>query len=397
MMKKIKEPVWLTVVRLLLAAVFLFSGFTKAVDPMGFGIKIDEYFTSFNIGFLHPIAIWVAVLAISFEFVLGFMLLFRIKVKLVALGYLLFMLFFFCLTAWLAFAEYTAIHYPNLMKIDDNVVKDCGCFGAAIEMSNLETFLKNVAIMIPTLIVFYKRKSIPETRLTELGKWVIAVFFGCLVLIFQFYCYRHLPVIDFSDWKRGTNVNEMFIDKPTAKEIVFLYKNKIDSTEKLLNETEMMTITEIIPDFWDTYDYVDREDRILDSGKTAVHQGFNMLDTIGADHAPELLSLDNPLPTYIVFMPNLEETNENGLQTENMKHLIEQANEGEIILIGVSNSSSAAIQDFITQNNIKFPIYFNPVDPVKGPFIVRDAIRSNPGIILIEKGIVKNKWNWRHF
>jgi len=251
--------------------------------------------------------------------------------------------------------------------------------------------------MIPTLIVFYKRKSIPETRLTELGKWVIAVFFGCLVLIFQFYCYRHLPVIDFSDWKKGTNVNEMFIDKPTAKEIVFLYKNKIDSTKKLLNETEMMTITEIIPDFWDTYDYVDREDRILDSGKTAVHQGFNMLDTIGADHAPELLSLDNPLPTYIVFMPNLEETNENGLQTENMKHLIEQANEGEIILIGVSNSSSAAIQDFITQNNIKFPIYFNPVDPVKGPFIVRDAIRSNPGIILIEKGIVKNKWNWRHF
>jgi uncharacterized membrane protein YphA (DoxX/SURF4 family) len=98
-MKKIKEPTWLMIVRLLLACVFLFSSLSKAIDPVGSGIKMDEYFISFGMGFMHPFSLWLGILMNIAEFTLGFMLLFRIRLFLTTLGYLLFMLFFFFLTA----------------------------------------------------------------------------------------------------------------------------------------------------------------------------------------------------------------------------------------------------------------------------------------------------------
>ena len=40
------------VIRLLLALVFIFSGFVKGVDPWGTAIKLGEYFQSFGLTFL---------------------------------------------------------------------------------------------------------------------------------------------------------------------------------------------------------------------------------------------------------------------------------------------------------------------------------------------------------
>ena len=103
-MKK-KEPIWLKIIRILLGCLFLFSSFTKAVDPVNFGITMNDYFVSFGMGFLHPLAQFAAICAISCEYILGCMMLFRIKPLLAAWGYLLFMVFFFFLTLWLAVAS----------------------------------------------------------------------------------------------------------------------------------------------------------------------------------------------------------------------------------------------------------------------------------------------------
>ena len=143
-----KEPIVLTIIRILLACVFIFSGLTKAVDPIASAIKMEEYFTSFGMDFMHPLCMFIAVCMNIAEFLLGFMLLFRIKVNLVAWGYLLFMTFFLLLTAWLALAEHLELKHGY----DFGVVKDCGCFGAAIKLSNFHTFLKNVGIIIKILI-----------------------------------------------------------------------------------------------------------------------------------------------------------------------------------------------------------------------------------------------------
>lgn len=383
-----KEPVWLKIIRILLACVFLYSSYAKAIDPVGFGIKMDEYFNSFGMGFMHPLSQFLAICAILCEFVLGCMMLFRVKVNLASWGYLLFMTFFFFLTMWLAIAEFLEVRGIH----DFGVVKDCGCFGAEIKLSNWQTFLKNVIIIIPTIIVFAKRKLIPDIRLTELGKWLAIAVFAAIAICFQLHFLRHLPLKDHSDWKKGEYVVDSFIEKPAVKEVVFVYRNSKTGEEMTLSQDELMEQSD---SFYTDYEYVDRHDSVITPYKAAKIPGFNMLDENGADHAYELISPDNEQYTYILYVSNLKEVNPKGV--EKAKALAAKCAENDYPFVAVTNSSEEEITAFVTMYGLDFPIYQNPIDPVKGPFMVRDAVRSNPGLILFKKGVVLDKWAWRDF
>jgi uncharacterized membrane protein YphA (DoxX/SURF4 family)/peroxiredoxin len=382
-----KEPVWLKIIRILLGCLFLFSSFTKAIDPVGFGVTMNDYFVSFHMGFLHPLALFAAVVAIACEFVLGCMLLFRVKVQWAAWGYLIFMTFFFFLTMWLAIAEYLevkGIHYFG-------VVKDCGCFGDVIEMSNKATFLKNVGFIIPTLIVFFNRKKISDCRLSELGQWLCVVLFAVISVAFQLYVIHHLPFIGKSDWNKGKDVS-VFVAQPAQKEVVFVYKNNETGEEITLTQDELMNQAD---DFYEKNDYVSREDKILKEAVKAKIDGFNMLDENGADHAPDYFATDREGDVYILYVHDLNEANAKGMQKA--LTLAKACQEKGVDFVGITNSSEEEIAKFVEKYGIEFPIYYNPIDPVHGPFMVRDAMRSNPGVMLINKGIVVDKWAWRDF
>ncbi len=386
-MRKQKEPNWLMIIRIALAAVFLFSGFAKAINPVGFGVTMHEYFMSFGMGFLQPIAEVSGMIAITSEFILGFMLLFRIKTKLASLGYLVFMTFFFFLTMWLAIAEYLEVN-----KIYDfGVVRDCGCFGDAVEMSNMQTFLKNVAIMAATLIVFKMRNTIPDIRLTEFGKWLFTGIVTVLIVAFQVYSIANLPIIDFSEWKKGENVAAKFIDEPDVKDFLFVYQ-KGDTVVKL-NANELETITDTIPEFYDTYSYVERVETVISIGDTATVKGFSMLDTEGNDFATVLIN-EEKKDVLFVFMYDLEDVNEDGMKA--LLPLISSCANAGIEIVGLTSSPEGEVAEFKKAYQLELPIYTNPTNVIRGPFIVRDAIPSNPGVILISNGIVKEKWSWRN-
>jgi len=392
-MKKQKNSVWLTIVRILLASVFIFSGLAKVVDPVASGIKMDEYFISFGMGFMHPFSLILGILMNIAEFTLGFMLLFRIRVKLTTLGYLLFMGFFFFLTAWLAIAEHLEVNYGY----NFGVVKDCGCFGQAIAMSNLETFLKNVVLMIITLLVFAKRGAIPDIRLTPFGQWLFACLGGTIALLLQIYCLRNLPIVDFSDWKNCKNcssLSELFVEKPAEKEILFLYKNEAGE-EKLLSMNDFENITETYPKFYEEYSYVDRVDSVIVEAVPPLKLGFSMLDSQGKDWASIYLDAAKA-QVYLLFLHDLDEVDERGIKSENLQKLSRECLENDIDFVGITNSPPDDIKRFIEKNSILFPIYYNPIDPIKGPFIVRDAIRSNPGLIVLKNGVVVEKRAWRN-
>jgi len=389
-MKKQKEPIWLMIVRILLACVFIFSGLTKMIDPVASGIKMYEYFTSFGMGFMHPFSLGLGILMNIAEFTLGFMLLFRIRVYLTTLGYLLFMVFFFFLTAWLAVAEHLEIHYGY----NFGVVTDCGCFGQAIAMSNLETFLKNVVLMIATLIVFAKRKAIPDIRLTLLGQWLFACLGAVIALLVQIYCLRNLPVIDFSNWKKGKDVADIFIEKPAEINVLFLYRNN-NEEEKLLSIEDMDNIVEIYPNFYSEFFFVDRIDSVISETVLAKIQGFSMLDDQGKDWASVYLNKNKEF-VYIFFMHDLDDVNDKAMSSEALQNLIAYCEKNNIAFVGITNSPPHEIDAFIKKYHITFPIYYNPIDPVKGPFVVRDAIRSNPGLIILRNGVVVDKKSWRN-
>ena len=379
-----KEPVWLKIIRILLGCLFIFSSFTKAIDPVGFGVTMNDYFVSFHMDFLHPLALFAAVVAIACEFVLGCMLIFRVKVQWAAWGYLIFMTFFFFLTLWLAVAEYMevkGIHYFG-------VVKDCGCFGDVIEMSNKATFLKNVGFIIPTLIVFFNRKKIKDCRLTELAQWLAVVVFAAISVGFQLYVIHHLPFIGKSDWKKGKDVS-VFVSQPAQKERSYIMKDKATGEEVTLTEEEVASDDAL----YDKYDYVDCVEKVIKEAVPAKIDGFNMLDENSADHAPDYFSKDREGDVYLLYVHDLSETNKKGLRKAIA--LAQDCADAGIDFVAITNSSEEEIAKFVEENGIEFPVYYNPIDPVHGPFMVRDAMRSNPGVMLLNKGIVKDKWAWR--
>ena len=130
--EKIKRKITIAAViasRIIFGGVFLFSGFVKAIDPVGSAYKFDDYFAAFGLSALDIFSLPLAFTVAAFEFFLGANTLLGSYKKSVPFLDLLFMLFMTPLTLYLAIA---------------NPVSDCGCFGDALILSNWETFFKNI-------------------------------------------------------------------------------------------------------------------------------------------------------------------------------------------------------------------------------------------------------------
>lgn len=397
MNKKKKEPIIIMILRILLGCLFIFSGLSKAIDPIANGYQFDDYFHSFHLDFLQIFSMFMAYALTIVEFTLGVMMLLRIKIKLTSLFYVLFMCFFLVLTAWLALAEFLELHYGY----DFGIVKDCGCFGKVVKLSNLGTFLKNIGIIIPTFIVFIWRNEIPDIRLTELGKWSVVGIAVLACFFLQLHCQRHLPIFDFSDWKVGENVAQDFIDRPEVTETVYIYQDSAGNKYRF-TEDELMAKFETDEEFFADKTDLDPEVKVISPIQRAPIQGFTMWtapDSTGqfSDLAPDLIDSLNDNPLVIMFINYVEYANPKAFKSKDLAELRQLCAEKGYDFVGLTNSSNTDVENFIQENGIDFPIYRSDCDPVKGPFIVRDAIHSNPGIIYIQNGIVKGKWAWRDF
>ena len=176
--------------RLLLAVVFLFSGFVKANDPIGMAYKIADYCAAFGIPSLDWVNIVLAVSLACFEFVLGCCLF--LKRKSVSWLMLVVMVFLTALTAYI---------YVK------NPVSDCGCFGDAIILTNAQTLAKNCILLFAALVlvVWYRHLKFFFSR--KWG-WSVALLAFVAVLAYSVYSLLYLPVIDFRPYKVGFDMNE---------------------------------------------------------------------------------------------------------------------------------------------------------------------------------------------
>ena len=143
-MKK-SAKIFTLISRLLVGCVFVFSGFVKGIDPLGTAYRIEDYFIAFGTQWAIPLALYLSVFLCTVEFSIGILLLLNVRIKEVAWLLLLMMLFFTCTTF------YDALYNP---------VPDCGCFGDAIKLTNWQTFLKNIVLMVFVLTIFLNRKKI---------------------------------------------------------------------------------------------------------------------------------------------------------------------------------------------------------------------------------------------
>ncbi len=167
----------LSIARILFGATFIFSGFVKAVDPLGFAYKIEDYLISFHLTQFIPLALTFAVALILLEFLLGIFILLSLYSKITTRLAVLFMVVMTPLTLYIAL---------------ENPVADCGCFGDALVISNWATFYKNIALLSLTIFLYVNRNNSNSFFTNKTKTFVVDLYFCflcCFVYIIFYICH----------------------------------------------------------------------------------------------------------------------------------------------------------------------------------------------------------------
>lgn len=200
-----------TVARYHLAALFILSGASKAIDPFGLSIKLGEYFSAFGLDFLRIFDDAGAIFLPSLELMVGFMLLSGISRRVASWFAFIGMSFFTLLTLWLAIA---------------NPVSDCGCFGDLVHLTNWETFFKNLIFYPFAVIVFLARNSQRKLNPSPLRTAVTYAVLAPVSLGLSVYCYSNLPPIDPTPFKIGVNIPHAMTVHGNDTQTILIYKDR---------------------------------------------------------------------------------------------------------------------------------------------------------------------------
>ena len=347
--------------RIFVGILFIISGLIKLNDPVGFSYKLAEYFSEpvFNLPFLEPFSLPLALFLVVIEVLLGIMLLIGYKSKFTIWSLLLMIVFFTFLTFYSAYFD---------------VVKDCGCFGDALHLTPWESFTKDVVLLFFILILFANKKLVKplfnhngvQNLVTSLGL-VIAIFFAYHVL-------NHLPVIDFRPYKVGSNIQKgMEIPEGApapVTQMTFIYK--VNGVEKEFTENDLMNLPE-------GAEFVDRKDKVITQGYIPPIHDFTM-EKDGSDYKDELLQEPKLL---MIVCYDLTKANEDGMLQ--LAKLNQNAQAKAYKVIGMTNSPKEEIEKAQKKFNLKFDFYTCDATTLK------TIERANPSIVILEKGSVKQK------
>ncbi len=362
----LKLLVWIA--RIVLGGVFIFSGFVKAIDPLGSAYKFQDYFMAFNLDWLMFSALPSALLLSTLEFVIGIGILLGLKMRLSAWGGLLFMAVFTPLTLYIAITD---------------PVPDCGCFGDAIIISNWATFNKNVFLLAAAIIVFVFRNKISPLLSKKADGWLLLLFtIGILWL--SVHCLRNLPIIDFRPWKTGNDITELVM--PTEE---------IADTYLIFENTETGEIREYPADDypWDdpewaaVWEYKDRRDEVIQPYQEAKIEDFYIEDEFGDDLTGFYMT--KPGYLFMVVAPDLHRSNTRAFE-ERVTPLAKEAEAMGYPLIVLTGSTQRTVDEFRHSYQTPYPFYLS--DEIE----LKTIIRSNPGLVLMKEGVVKGKWAHRN-
>jgi len=354
--------------RIIVGLVFIFSGFVKAVDPLGSMYKFHDYFLAFGMEWLSPAALWLGIILCLLEFVIGTALIFNVRMKLAAWGVMLFMAFFTVLTFYLALT---------------NPVSDCGCFGDAIIMTNWQTFYKNVIIMIFTLVIFFGRKAYMQCKSCIYHNAVIAIS-SAVLLGTVYYSYYHLPILDFLPWKVGNKIQELVIPTPEVAEITLIYKHK-ETGELLEYTTKNLPYNDSI--LWNNIEFVEQKKTIITPYIAPPITDFMIRDTLNDDYTEEIIS--NPGFQFLLVTYNVNYAHVDNFTKIN--EFVDSCYSNNISFVGLTGSAHEDADIIINKASIKYPVYF--VDETT----LKSVVRSNPGMVLLFNGVVVDKWAYRDF
>lgn len=186
------QKVTVNLCRIIVALTFIFSGFVKAIDPIGTLYKLQDYSEAVHLQGIVPdwLLLAIAVLLAAVEFCMGIFLLFAIQRRLCSRLIVAFMAVMTLVSLWLVIAD---------------PVKDCGCFGDALRLTNTETFVKNIVLLGCSIIV--ARKPLAMFRfISESNQWIVINYTALFILVSSGLSLYYLPLFDFRPYHIGVNI-----------------------------------------------------------------------------------------------------------------------------------------------------------------------------------------------
>jgi len=348
--------------RIAVGLLFVFSGFVKLNDPIGFSYKLEEYFGEgvLNLEFLIPFALVLAIFIVIYELLLGITLLIGYAPKFTKWSLLLMIVFFTFLTFYSAYF---------------NKVTDCGCFGDAIPLTPWQSFYKDIILLVLIIILFFNERFIKPVFAKASLKWVVfASTIGCLY--FAYHVLMHLPAIDFRAYSVGTNISEAMTFPEGAQEAVYEY----DWTFENNGEQKVITTNGSYPDV--AGEFIEVNTKLVEEGYVPPIHDFSLIKE-GEDHLNDLMQKDKLL---VIVAYNLSKTEQEGWS--HIKNAIEKAYQNDYTVIGLTASGDKAIEAIKNDYDLSMDFYFADETAIK------TIIRANPGLVDIQSGTITKKLHW---
>ncbi|WP_302951806.1 BT_3928 family protein [Leyella stercorea] len=351
------------VCRFVLAATFIFSGYVKAIDPLGTLYKLKDYAAAMSLNGLLPdwALVGVAIALGALEFALGVFMLFAVRRHVVSRITLAFMTAMTVLTLWIFVAD---------------PVKDCGCFGDALKLTNGETLLKNIVLIACAALVAWRPADMARF-ISRSNQWIVRYYTVAYIVITSVYCLYTLPIFDFRPYHVGMNIKQGMeipegAEQPEFESTFLLRKN---------GETREFTLDNY-PD--STWEYVDTRTVQTKKGyEPPIHDfALTSCDT-GEDITEQVLTKKGY--TFLLVSPRLAVADDSNFG--DIDQIYEYAEENGADFYCVTASANDEIERWRDLTGAEYQ--FCNADETT----LKTMIRSNPGLMLLKDGTIIGKWS----
>lgn len=347
----------IVLLRIVLGSIFIFSGFVKAVDPLGTAYKIADYGIAFGWSWLSAWATPLSIALSTIEFVLGVTTLVGIKRKLTPIALLLFMGIMTPLTLYLAIA---------------NPISDCGCFGDALKLTNWETFGKNV-VLLTFSFTLYRWNGRVEALYADATQSLVILYTLLYCFAIAWIGSTRLPLLDFRPYKTGTDLVEAMTIPEGAERDVYettlVYsKDGVEQEFTLDNYPAQDT----------TWHFVTTHNELVKQGYRPPIEELEILDRLGDNVAEEILADTNY--TFLLLSHRLNKADDSEIDRVNEAH--DYSVEHGYNFYCITASTPDEIRAWKDYTGAEYPYYF--MDEVE----IKRIARANPSVVLLKNGVI---------
>ena len=358
-----------SIARTLLALTFLFSGFVKAVDPLGTVYKIQDYLHEGFGGIFQwaiPAAGVAAVCLIALEWLLGIAMLLNVRTQ---------------WTSWITLLFYCIMTPLTLYIAIANPVSDCGCFGDALVITNWQTFWKNIILLLLSICLVICRKAIPELFSWWMEIIITLAALGSVAGIMG-YSYTHLPQIDFRPYKVGNHIPTL-MEIPDDAEV-----DQYEITLIYAKDGKEQTFTlENYPKGDPEWTFVDQKSVLIKKGYVPPIHDFE-IETLEGDYVTQDI-LESEEPIALVVMYDLSKTDTT--QLEKLMHMIHEYPRVYFLTASGEEEIFAFAEELGWDEETTYSTFC-----FTDPITLKTIVRANPGVIVVQNGTIIDKYNLKN-